>query len=58
MPFVEDSIERGSVIHTDGWLGYLPPEGKGVPARGHLPQGEQPNCIRADAAPSSCGRTA
>ena len=24
MPFVEDSIESGSVVHTDGWLGYEP----------------------------------
>ena len=21
-PFVEESVERGSVVHTDGWLGY------------------------------------
>lgn len=24
MPFVRDSVEPGSVVHTDGWLGYLP----------------------------------
>jgi len=29
IPFVEDSIEPGSVVHTDGWLGYIPLEGKG-----------------------------
>lgn len=29
MPFVEDSIEPGSVIHSDGWLGYLPLETRG-----------------------------
>ena len=29
MPFVQDSVEPGSVIHTDGWLGYLPLESKG-----------------------------
>jgi transposase-like protein len=29
MPFVQDSIAPGSVIHTDGWLGYLPLESKG-----------------------------
>lgn len=28
MPFVEDSVEPGSVVHTDGWLGYLPLQGK------------------------------
>ena len=27
MPFVKDSIEPGNVIHTDGWLGYLPLKG-------------------------------
>ena len=29
MPFVQDSVEAGSVVHTDGWLGYLPLEGNG-----------------------------
>jgi len=29
MPFVQHSVEPGSVIHTDGWLGYLPVESKG-----------------------------
>ena len=29
MPFVQDSVEPGSIIHTDGWLGYLPLESKG-----------------------------
>jgi transposase-like protein len=29
VPFVEDVIEPGSVVHTDGWLGYLPLERKG-----------------------------
>ncbi len=29
MPFVRDSVEAGSVVHTDGWLGYLPLENKG-----------------------------
>ena len=29
VPFVRDSVEPGSVIHTDGWLGYLPLESKG-----------------------------
>ena len=29
IPFVEDSVERGSVVHTDGWLGYEPLEKKG-----------------------------
>jgi cold shock CspA family protein len=26
IPFVQDSVEPGSVIHTDGWLGYEPLE--------------------------------
>ncbi len=29
MPFVEASIQPGSVVHTDGWLGYEPLESKG-----------------------------
>ena len=29
VPFVQDSVEPGSVIHTDGWLGYLPLGKKG-----------------------------
>jgi hypothetical protein len=29
MPFVLDSVALGSVIHTDGWLGYLPLESQG-----------------------------
>jgi transposase-like protein len=29
MPFLEDTIELGSLVHTDGWLGYLPVEKKG-----------------------------
>ena len=28
IPFIENSIEPGSTVHTDGWLGYLPLEGK------------------------------
>ena len=29
IPFVEDSVEPGDVVHTDGWLGYLPLNDKG-----------------------------
>jgi len=29
VPSVQDSVEPGSVIHTDGWLGYLPLETRG-----------------------------
>lgn len=29
IPFVEESVEPGSVIHTDAWLGYVPLERKG-----------------------------
>lgn len=27
IPFIEDSVEPGSVVHTDGWLGYQPLDG-------------------------------
>jgi transposase-like protein len=29
MPFIREAIELGSLVHTDGWLGYLPLEGNG-----------------------------
>lgn len=29
MPFVEEAVVPGSEVHTDGWLGYLPLQGKG-----------------------------
>lgn len=29
VPFGRDCVEAGSVVHTDGWLGYLPLEGQG-----------------------------
>jgi len=29
IPFVEDTVEPSSVVHTDGWLGYAPLEKKG-----------------------------
>lgn len=29
IPFVEEAITLGSVVHTDGWLGYSPVEAKG-----------------------------
>ena len=33
MPFIEDSVEPGSVVHTDGWLGYQPLEGRAIGTR-------------------------
>jgi transposase-like protein len=29
IPFVQVSVQGGSVVHTDGWLGYEPLKGKG-----------------------------
>ena len=29
IPFVEESVKPGAVVHTDGWLGYEPLEKKG-----------------------------
>lgn len=29
MPFIKDSVEPGSLVHTDGWMGYEPLESKG-----------------------------
>jgi transposase-like protein len=29
MPFIQETVEPGSVVHTDGWTGYDPLDGKG-----------------------------
>lgn len=29
IPFIRDSVQAGSIVHTDGWLGYLPVERNG-----------------------------
>ncbi len=29
VPFVQEAVEIGSTVHTDGWLGYLPVEAAG-----------------------------
>ncbi len=29
VPFVQDAVEPGSIIHTDRWLGYFPLQKKG-----------------------------
>lgn len=39
--FVEDSVQAGSVIHTDGWLGYLPLQGKGYDHQVTFPKGKK-----------------
>src|SRR5215813_1266120 len=41
MPFVEDAIEPGSLVHTDGWSGYDPLEGKGYRHRISLLKGRK-----------------
>jgi ISXO2-like transposase domain len=30
MLFIEEAVEPGSLVHTDGWIGYLPLEEKGL----------------------------
>lgn len=30
MPFIKDSVELDSVVHTDGWRGYQPVEGEAI----------------------------
>ena len=49
MPFVQDSVEPGSVIHTDGWLGYLPLESKGYEHEVTFLKGKEEDSIGADA---------
>jgi hypothetical protein len=53
VPFVQDSVEAGSVVHTDGWLG-IPTLGKQwIPARHHIPRRQQEDASAAHAASSS-----
>ena len=33
LPFVEETVEPGSVVHTAGWAGY-----RGLPAKGYRPE--------------------
>src|ERR1035438_6527719 len=33
LPFVEEAVEPGSTVHTDGWLGYDPMESRGYAHR-------------------------
>jgi transposase-like protein len=33
LPFVEEALEPGSTVHTDGWLGYDPVESRGYAHR-------------------------
>ena len=52
MAFVGESIEPGSVVHTDGWLGYEPLEGGRLSPRGELPGGA--TGARLGTAPPGC----
>jgi len=53
MDFVDEAIEPGSTVHTDGWVGYDPLEGRGY---GHeitflnLPEGQEGIRVGTDAA--------
>jgi transposase-like protein len=48
--FVLDSIQPGSVVHTDGWSGYDGLSAKGYLQRGDDPQGQQGDGLGATAA--------
>ena len=50
MPFVQDSVEPGSVIHTDGWLGYAPLEHKGYKHEVTFLKRQKENSLGVDAA--------
>jgi transposase-like protein len=39
--FVQESVEPGSVVHTDGWLGYEPLQGSGYIHRLTFLRGQQ-----------------
>jgi hypothetical protein len=54
MPFIEEAIEPGSVVHTDGWS-IRSAETQGLLSPHHLPEGTKGIGVRAAAASSSCG---
>ena len=41
MPFAEEAIEPGSIVHTDGWTGYDPLKGKGYRHRITILKGQK-----------------
>ena len=41
MPFVEEAMEPGSLVHTDGWTGYDPLKGKGYRHRVTFQKGQK-----------------
>jgi transposase-like protein len=55
MPFIEDSVEPGSVVHTDGWLGYQPLEGRGYRHKITNLKGNSKTASEADAVRPSGG---
>ena len=57
VPFVRDSVEAGSVVHTDGWLGYLPLAGQGYDHQVTFLKGKE-NSIGVDATRSPGGLSA
>ena len=44
--FVQEAIEPGSTVHTDGWLGYLPVEAAGYDHKFIFLHGERANLRR------------
>ena len=55
MPFIEGSVEPGSLVHTDGWRGYEPLNRKGYRHKITFLTGNSKTGFGADAARSSCG---
>jgi hypothetical protein len=55
MPFIGEVIEPGSVVHTDGWLGYLPVGREGLPSPRHISEGQKGIGIRVASAGAPCG---
>lgn len=49
MAFLAETVEPGSAIHTDGWLGYEPASSKGYAHRGDGSPGEGGIPVHADA---------
>jgi hypothetical protein len=52
--FIQRAIIEGSVIHTDGWLGYHGLEEKGIWTQGQQHKTEQSPAARTDASRPPC----
>ena len=56
--FIQQSVEAGELVHTDGWPGYFPLAANGYPHKTTVVRTQQAVCLRPAAAGSSRGAAA